>query len=606
MGRTTSLLRHLRWEALRAPEADLTDGQLLECFLERREETAFALLLRRHGPMVLGVCRRVLGNVHDAEDACQATFLVLVRRANRVRRRESLGAWLHGVAYRTAVHARADRARRRAREGRLRDVVSPPVSPDDSWQEVRMLLDRALDRLPERYRVPVILCHLEGRPRKEVAHLLRVPEGTLSSRLAAARQLLARRLAGSGLAITGAALGLILAREAPAAVPAPLAVSTLRAAAHVAAGRAAAGIVSARVASLMEGGATAMFLTRCRVVALAVAAGALLAGAGVVLCQVPAERAAARDQGQPPAPAVPEKVGEVRRFEGHPDWVYTVALSPDGKRALSGSSSVNDADGVVRLWDVAAGKERSQLEGHTAGVMGVAFSPDGKRGLSGSDDQTARLWDLDTGKEVRRFEGHTDQVWAVAYAPDGKGVATGSRDQTIRLWDAETGKELKRFEGHTDGLLALAFAPDGRRLLSGSFDATVRLWDVAAGKEVRTFAGHTDGVQSVAFAPDGTRAVSAGLDGTIRVWDVEGGGEVLNLDGHALAVTSVAFTPDGRRLLSGSWDRTVRLWDLESGEVVHGFFGHKAEVQAVAVSRDGRYALSGSRDQTVRLWRLPR
>jgi RNA polymerase sigma factor (sigma-70 family) len=604
-GRLTEALRHLRRAGLPPDGGGMSDGQLLECFLTRRDEAAFAALLRRHGPMVLGVCRRVLRHTQDAEDAFQAAFLVLARKACSLRQRELLGNWLYGVAYRAALEVRAANASRRRRERQVEGMPEPEAAaPSDVWQELRPLLDRELSRLPEKYRLPVVLCDLEGRKRKDVARQLGIPEGTLSSRLAAARRRLARRLSGRGLALSGGTLAVLVSQNAaPAGVPGPLVIATARAAARLAAGPAAAGAVPARVAAVTEGVMRAMLVNRLKQsLVLLLTAGVLFAAGAGAFHGLAAGQAAAKED----APQPTEKAGEVRRFEGHPDWVYTVALSPDGRRALSGSASEEDADGVVRLWDVATGKELRRLEGHTAGVMAVAFSPEGKRAASASDDHTVRLWALDTGKEVKRLEGHSDHVNAVAFSPDGKRLVSGGRDQTVRLWDAAAGTELKRFEGHTDSVRAVAYSPDGKYLLSGGFDGTVRLWDVEGGAEVRTFEGHTDGVQCVAFSRDGRRAVSCGIDRTIRVWQVAGGNKHCVYAGHTDVVTAVALSADGKRLLSAGWDQTVRLWDVESGEVLHTFTGHEAPVQSVVFAPAGRRALSGGRDKTLRLWRLPK
>jgi RNA polymerase sigma factor (sigma-70 family) len=268
------VLGHLRKVALRG-DGTLTDSQLLECFLARRDEAAFAALVRRHGPMVLGVCRRVLRNHHDAEDAFQATFLVLARKAGALRSRELVGNWLHGVAYRTALRARAMTVRRRAHEQRVRERPRP----DDGWQELLPLLDQELDRLPERYRVAVVLCDLEGMTRREVARQLGVPEGTLSGRLTRARRLLARRLARHGLAVSGGALGAALAADrASAGVTATLAAATARAAVPAAGRALTAGMVPARVVALAEGVVKTMFLSKLK--AFVAVAFVLVVGAG--------------------------------------------------------------------------------------------------------------------------------------------------------------------------------------------------------------------------------------------------------------------------------------------------------------------------------------
>jgi RNA polymerase sigma factor (sigma-70 family) len=266
--RLTSALEHFQ-QALAAPEGPAaTDAQLLARFVAGRDEAAFAALVRRHGRMVLGVCRRLLGNPHDAEDAFQATFLVLVRRAGSVRKREAVGSWLYGVAYRTAREARLMRARRRQREVQVESLPHPEVTPDE-LQDWRPLLDRELVGLPEKYRAPLLLCDLGGKGRKEVARELGLPEGTLSSRLATARQLLARRLARVGLALPGGLLAVALApTRAPAGVPAALFHSTTRTALLVAAGKATlAGAVPAQVAALTEGVLKAMMLVKLKTAA---------------------------------------------------------------------------------------------------------------------------------------------------------------------------------------------------------------------------------------------------------------------------------------------------------------------------------------------------
>jgi RNA polymerase sigma factor (sigma-70 family) len=250
------------------------DAALLQAFVERRDGPAFAALVRRHGPMVLGVCCRVLGNHHDAEDAFQATFLVLARKAASVVPRETVGNWLYGVAYRTALEARSLNARRRTREQLRADPPERPCPPGEPADERLQSLDDALSRLPDRYRVPVVLCELEGRPRKEVAHHLGVPEGTLSSRLAAARKLLAKRLARHDPRLTAPVVGALFAEaSAPAAVP-----TVLSRAAELAADGVA--VAPAAVSALAEGVLKAMLLNRMKAVAGMVLALAVVA-AGV-------------------------------------------------------------------------------------------------------------------------------------------------------------------------------------------------------------------------------------------------------------------------------------------------------------------------------------
>jgi RNA polymerase sigma factor (sigma-70 family) len=279
-GRPNSLVAFLRSRAQLAG-AGASDGQLLERFLAQREEAAFAALVQRHGPMVWGVCRRVLGEA-DAEDAFQATFLVLAKKAAAVARRDLLGNWLYGVAWRTAREAKTAALRRQAKE-RLASARRSPTAPPEADGELRALLDQELSRLPDRYRAPIVLCDLEGNSRREAAQLLRLPEGTLSSRLARGRRMLAQRLGRHAPGISCAAVARVLA-ESGAAVPPPLLVSTVEAARLVATGSAAAGLISTEATMLMEGALKSMFMTKlARLAALLLLVAVLAAGIGVAL-----------------------------------------------------------------------------------------------------------------------------------------------------------------------------------------------------------------------------------------------------------------------------------------------------------------------------------
>ncbi len=281
---TDWLMHHLSQAALGPDGVALTDGQLLSRFLARREEAAFEALLRRHGPMVLGVCRRVLGNAHDAEDAFQATFLVLVRKAATIRPPSAVGNWLYGVAYRTALEARVAAARRRRKERQVVDMARGRPPDDDSWGELRLILDQELHRLPDKYRTVIVLCDLEGTTQKEAAHLLGCPEGTVAGRLSRARQMLARRLSRRGVALTTGGLAAALARPGSAApLPKALADATLKAAATAAAGGTVLGAVSSGVISLTEGVVRTMLVSKLKGLAMILVAVGVLGGGAALM-----------------------------------------------------------------------------------------------------------------------------------------------------------------------------------------------------------------------------------------------------------------------------------------------------------------------------------
>jgi RNA polymerase sigma factor (sigma-70 family) len=238
----------------------VTDAQLLSRFIAERDEAAFAALVRRHGPMVLGACRRILGNHHDTDDAFQATFLILVRRARSVVNHQAIGAWLHTVACRSAQQARVRNMRRQHRERQVDPLPAPAIAPAEphDWQPV---FDQELNRLPEKYRAPVILCDLQGQPRRDAARQLNLAEGTLSSRLSRGRRMLAARLARHGIALSGGALAVCVAQTS-AAVPTALVAATTRSALLLAAGQTAA--IAAPVSAIIRGVTQSMFLAKLR------------------------------------------------------------------------------------------------------------------------------------------------------------------------------------------------------------------------------------------------------------------------------------------------------------------------------------------------------
>ena len=271
----------------------MNDGLLLEDFIKRRDEAAFEALTKLHGPMVLGVCKRVLGDHHDAEEAFQATFLVLSRKANSIMPRNRVGNWLYGVAYRTALKAKALRNLRRTREVQEQNAPEPALIPPATWQEIAPLIDHELNSLPEKYRLPVVLCDLEGRSHKEVAHELGCPEGTLSGRLMRARNLLAKRLSRQGVALSvGAMTVLITQNAASAAVPAAVIAPVIQAAPLFAIQQTATlSAIAPQVAEIANGVVKSMFYSTVKqtTLGLALAASVSIGTIGLLLNSVASE-----------------------------------------------------------------------------------------------------------------------------------------------------------------------------------------------------------------------------------------------------------------------------------------------------------------------------
>src|SRR5579883_3488148 len=326
-------IRHLRGKLAAQQRHEDSDEELLHAFLNNRDDSAFAVLVRRHGPMVLHVCRRVLGHQHDAEDAFQATFLVLARNAASLRDKTALASWLHGTAYRTAMKAKQTAARRRKHEGALGAMTQPrlPTEPTDelSWREVRTMLDEEIARLPEIYRSVFVLCCLENVSQEETGRRLGLKQRTVSNRLAEARKRLSRRLSRRGVELTA----LLAATTLASGMPAGLMAKTVEAA--------SAGGVSAAVAELVQGAASALVASKVKIGAVMVLVMSLLGGGGVYFLASPQ-----RQQGQPLLALQADEQTNRSSRAAKRETAETVeirgsVLDPDGKPAAGARVSVD-------------------------------------------------------------------------------------------------------------------------------------------------------------------------------------------------------------------------------------------------------------------------
>ena len=282
--------------------------------------------------------------------------------------------------------------------------------------------------------------------------------------------------------------------------------------------------------------------------------------------------------------------------------VHAVAVSADGRRAMAGSQN-----GTVQVWDLDSGALLHTMAPQHGSVRAVAVSADGRRAVSGTEDGTVRVWDLDSGTPVRTLAGEHGSLWAVAVSADGRRAVVGSGDGTMEVWDLDSGALLRTLASqHRSIVGAVAVSADGRRAASmgGVFDKTVRVWDLVTGALLHTLTAHDSSVEAVAVSQDGHRMVSSDSAGTMRVWDLDWGVLLRTLTAHDGPVGAVAVSADGRRAVSGASDGTVRVWDLAAGEPSHALTAHDSSVEAVAVSADGHRAVSGGKDGTVRVWHL--
>jgi RNA polymerase sigma factor (sigma-70 family) len=627
--RSQTLLEHVRRLAARLdPEADVV---LLERFVHQRDNAAFEALVHRHGAMVLGVCRRLLGNDHDAEDVFQATFLVLARKAAGGHPPDSLPAWLHGTAHRLALKHRQTQKRRQNRETRS-EQTDGNVSPDPFNQltarEVFQALDEELQRLPEINRLPLILCYLEGRTQDEAAEMLGWTPGSVRGRLQRGRTLLHARLARRGLTmgmglLAAAALGQGIAM----AMPPRLARATVEAALCFAAGGTAG--IAAEVMTLAEGALSRSGLKLAMVlfgVVLAMSAG------GVLACQIGGQEETKPTVSAPGAPDRGEKGARVDAFDDplppealvrmgttrlrHTECVNSVLFAPDGKTIVSGGM-----DDTLRVWDAATGKlvRALKLPDRLQKNQSFPFATDGKTLISATTfPNQLWLWDVRTGEQPQKIElkGLNQPFTVRAISSDGKMAASTDREGAIQLWKVDGAAPLRVLEGHGKPIHSLSFSPNNRTLASVALvdDREVRVWDVATGKLLHKLE-HPARVVTVSFSLDGKMLASGGgqqvqapfrpegKTTAVHLWDTTTGKLLRVLEGHQQPLLASAFSSDGKILASGSLDQTIRLWDVTTGKELRKLKGDaQYKGQTLSFSPDSKLLAVGGIGPAVRLW----
>jgi RNA polymerase sigma factor (sigma-70 family) len=569
--------------------------------------------------MVMNVCRRVLGNHHAAEEAWQSTFLVLARRAGSVRPAAALAAWLHGVARRVALKARslATRSARESVQPLAHDPLDPHPDPlaEVSVRELLTLIDEEVSRLPEVYRLPVLLCCFEGHTQEEAARQLGWSPGSLQGRLERGRKKLHERMARRGLTLAAALAALEASRALAAPIPAALTSSAVEAAVFISAGQPLAeGVVSASVLALTRGVLKTMFLMHLKtLMAALLLAAALLAGGTALL---PRQTAAARQADDRPfRPVRPSAVradppkstitwSEKRVIEPHGprgDQIFCAAFSPNGKLIFCGLSHNG------KLLDAATGEEKAVLDVNHPRCC--AFSPDGKTLATGHLDSLL-LWDVETGKLLATLDDKTKNMGSVAFSRDGKVLLSAEPDK-VRLWDVAARKETRRFNAGDPEkrvVYAAAFSPDEKQIATAEGpDKRVIVWEVASGKQIRILAGFTEYAVAVAWSPDGrTLAVSDGA-GIVRLFDPKSGKLGANLKGPINGGGSLVFSPDGKLLASGGGGEnpSVRLWDVASRKEVATLKTHTKQVWSAAFSHDGKRLVTAG-DDAVRVWEAQR
>jgi RNA polymerase sigma factor (sigma-70 family) len=633
-GQANTLLQYLYHVVAPPSLGDLPDRELLHRFVTHHDETAFQVLLRRHGPMVLRVCQRLLHNRQDAEDAFQATFLVLTRKAASAHWHESVGTWLYEVAHRLALEAKSRACRRRAGESRLPPRPSTDLLSEITGRELLAVLDEELIRLPEKYRAPMVLCCLEGNSGEEAARRLGWSLSTLRRRMGRGRELLHTRLIRRGVTLSTAALSgaLLMESAAAAAVPAGLVGSTLRAMLLLAAGKLAAGDVSDQAGVLTERMVRTMLAFKLKWTAvLVLALGLLSAGAGILghwaVANPPEGIAQAGPQPVAEDPGPPKPVGEkqggidlsgdplpqgaLARLGSSRLRGYRCLFLPDGRRLVR-----ERADGALQIFEVPTGKPLAILHGSDVPqrkeVIGstIAFTQDGKYLAAVCWEGRCGIWETATGRLVHWLEsGRFYSRVQCDFSPDGKLLAVGAGGAnrgidgiTVGVYDVESGRQLFTTPGTNS-----VFAPGGQSLVTWQgyghdTEQTARRVAIPTGKALTTF---QYGERFPDFAPrsDGVWFFEVTADRAVRVRDVATGKVKYTFRGpEGDGVVYVRHVPGRRELIVvGVQPPGVWCWDLETGkELWQTRFAAPASFPSL--SRDGTTLVTGDRTDTVRVW----
>lgn len=624
-----------------SPSPPTADEQLLQRFVDHQDEEAFRALVHRHGSMVLGVCRRILGQMADAEDAFQATFLTLAQQASSIRDSSRLVAWLHRVAFRIAHKAKAQS---RPELGDCLPVLVDNNAPPTvaGWRELWQTLDQELNRLSEHLRVPLVLCYLEGLTRDEAAERQGCSLSTLKRRLEQGRRLLRNRLQARGTLPTGLALAVLLpdglsARVSPTLTQRTVALASTRASSSL----------TSNVVCLARAGAPPvqpsffhiLMLTLLPLCGLCLGGFLMLAQAEERLTSStpptqkvnqPAPRLV-QSTNKPPVDQFgdPLPAGAVHRFGTiryrHGGGFNSATLSADGKRLIAASEI------GVTVFEVATGKPLVQLRetgvpnGFGPNQRLVAISPDGKMLASLAGHSSIRIWDGETGKELRRIgqapkirgfiprgaplpQSRFSNVHRIRFVNQGKKLLVGERSSVVHYVDPTTGKEIRRLQlmgelygiSKDESILMVRSATNKRNLI---------LHEATTGKVLREL-NHKQELEYAVLSADKQRAATYDSASQIVIWDVTTGKQLhrivhsVPLPDKRLRLTVLEITPDNSVLLVGTQGGEILRWDLATGKKAKSLTGGLDYVTGFFFTPEGATLISTGWDGVFHRWDL--
>ena len=562
------------------------DHRLLEAYCTSGSQSAFSAIMQRYRPLVVGIGLRVLGDLHHAEDAAQATFIALAQKAPTLRMERSLAGWLYVAALTSARELRRALQRRRHYEqaaGReLRGSAAPP--PDHT--AVTLALDDLLASLPTEQREALILRYIQGLSEAEAAALLDCPVRTLHNRVARGLARLRERLrldADGDLARSLPALLVGLGRLPPAGgVPVGLTHVALQAAPHAS----GAGLG-------MKVGVAAAIIAAIGLPVLVVQALHARPRPPAATALTPTATAHETAAATPAAPAA--ELTHWRASIGGPWGISGMALGQDGRLWSCGY------DRLLQSWDTTTGVATSRLTIPGDGMRGLSLSPDQRTLALAASNQTVVLHDLATGTE-HTLAGHRQDVTAVAFTPDGATLVSGSKDGTGILWDVASGTRRALLAQQRDHVWGVAASPAGQSVALVGDDHAFWTYDVRSGAPLVRFSGFRGVLRSVVYVADGTLLLTGG-DESIRLWDPRDGRCLGQLDDQVALINALALSADGAWLASGSSDGRIVIWDLATRRVLARAQGEPGGADCLCFTPDRRLLISAG-SAALRVWSL--
>jgi RNA polymerase sigma factor (sigma-70 family) len=593
------------------------DGELLEQFVKGRDERAFAALVQRYSALVYGVCIRLLQNSHDADDAFQATFLVLARKAASLDGKGPLGNWLYTVAFRTATKAWAANAKRRNLERYTPET--PMVCPlhDSEWDELRPILDEELNRLPKKYRSLLVLCYLKGKTHQEAARELGWPTGSISRRMHRARELLRHRLTLRGITLSSALLFALISRKATAAIVSPNVMSVTARAAVLFGARQFAGHTGVSIRTLQLAESVIGVMVAWKLVAM----GALVLSLSVVGIGSLGMRTGVRVEVSevplvlPSSPGCDSPASDASKHAAKrnlslvdQDRVRPVALAVTGNWLAMAGRSRHEG---VRVWPLSEGKDLTLISKASfllpaAGALSLAFSADGSLLASAGTDGTLAVWRVSSTDHSPNWQihGHPGEGTTVAFSPDGRLLASGSTEGAIRLRNIASGNQVASLPGQTVPVRSIAFSLDGTKMATGADDGLILLWDISGRQSYAACTGHNGSVLSVSISGDSERLISTGADQTLRVWSMANGQPCSRPVHLAGTMVGAAFVGDGNLAVSLELGGALRFWNTKALDEIKSLRTTTAGAAALAVAAERTLVATGSEDRSARLWQI--